>query len=197
MFLPPIVKGRKGHYRELFEQIRKQGFSKVRVDGVIVDITPKMQLDRYKVHDIETVIDRIEITGNIKQRLSQSVQTAMKQGKGTIMILEHDDKPKSKNQPRFFSRNLMCPTSGISYDEPAPNMFSFNSPYGACNKCNGLGVVSEIAIDKIVPNPKLSLKKGAIAPMGEFKNSWIYKQIEAIGAHYGFSLDTPFERVRR
>jgi len=193
--LTPIVKGRKGHYRELFEQIRKQGFSKVRVDGVIVDITPKMQLDRYKVHDIETVIDRIEITGNIKQRLSQSVQTAMKQGKGTIMILEHDDKPKSKNQPRFFSRNLMCPTSGISYDEPAPNMFSFNSPYGACNKCNGLGVVSEIAIDKIVPNPKLSLKKGAIAPMGEFKNSWIYKQIEAIGAHYGFSLDTPFEEL--
>jgi excinuclease ABC subunit A len=193
--LTPIVKGRKGHYRELFEQIRKQGFSKVRVDGVIVDITPKMQLDRYKVHDIETVIDRIEITGNIKQRLTQSVQTAMKQGKGTIMILEHDDKPKSKNQPRFFSRNLMCPTSGISYDEPAPNMFSFNSPYGACNKCNGLGVVSEIAIDKIVPNPKLSLKKGAIAPMGEFKNSWIYKQIEAIGEHYGFSLDTPFEEL--
>ena len=193
--LTPIVKGRKGHYRELFEQIRKQGFSKVRVDGVIVDITPKMQLDRYKVHDIETVIDRIEITGNIKQRLTQSVQTAMKQGKGTIMILEHDDKPKSKNQPRFFSRNLMCPTSGISYDEPAPNMFSFNSPYGACNKCNGLGVVSEIAIDKIVPNPKLSLKKGAISPMGEFKNSWIYKQIEAIGAHYGFSLDTPFEEL--
>ncbi|HEY1039112.1 MAG TPA: excinuclease ABC subunit UvrA [Bacteroidia bacterium] len=196
--LSPIVKGRKGHYRELFEQIRKQGFSKVRIDGEIEDLVPKMQVDRYKIHDIEIVIDRIEINKASKQRLSQSLQTAMKQGKGTLMILENEEasgkgNKKSKNVPRFFSRNLMCPTSGISYDEPAPNMFSFNSPYGACTKCNGLGVVSEIAIDKIVPNPKLSLKKGAIAPMGDYKNSWIYKQIEAIGKHFGFDLDTPFE----
>ena len=193
--LSPVVKGRKGHYRELFEQIRKQGFSKVRIDGEIKDIVPKMQTDRYKVHDIEVVIDRIEINESSKQRLSKSVQTAMKQGKGTIMILEHDENKKSKNTPRFFSRNLMCPVSGISYDEPAPNLFSFNSPYGACSKCNGLGVVSEIAINKIVPNPKLSIKKGAIAPMGEYKNSWIYKQIEVIGQQFDFTLDTPFEEL--
>ncbi len=204
--LSPIIKGRKGHYRELFEQIRKQGFAKVRIDGEIVDLTPKMQVDRYKIHDIEIVIDRIEINKTVKQRLSQSLQTAMKQGKGTLMILENEEQSatksgskktseKSKMIPRFFSRNLMCPTSGISYDEPAPNMFSFNSPYGACNKCNGLGVVSEIAIDKIVPNPKLSLKKGAIAAMGDYKNSWIYKQIEAIGKHHDFDLDTPFEEL--
>ncbi|MDP2387146.1 MAG: excinuclease ABC subunit UvrA [Bacteroidota bacterium] len=200
--LSPIIKGRKGHYRELFEQIRKQGFAKVRIDGAIVDLTPKMQVDRYKIHDIEIVIDRIEINKTVKQRLSQSLQTAMKQGKGTLMILENEDASNSKKGnkslqkiPRFFSRNLMCPTSGISYDEPAPNMFSFNSPYGACNKCNGLGVVSEIAIDKIVPNPKLSLKKGAIAAMGDYKNSWIYKQIEAIGKHHDFDLDTPFEEL--
>ncbi|MCD6065434.1 MAG: uvrA2 [Bacteroidetes bacterium] len=199
--LAPVVKGRKGHYRELFEQIRKQGFSKVRIDGDIVDITPKMQADRYKIHDIEVVIDRIEVTANGRQRIAQSLQIAMKQGKGTMMVLEHEEQPagkagkRSKIQARFFSRNLMCPTSGISYDEPAPNMFSFNSPYGACNKCNGLGVVSEIAIDKIVPNPKLSLKKGAIAPMGDFKNSWIFKQIEAIGKHHEFDLDTPFEEL--
>ena len=193
--LSPVVKGRKGHYRELFEQIRKQGFSKVRIDGEIKDIVPKMQTDRYKVHDIEVVIDRIEINESSKQRLSKSVQTAMKQGKGTIMILEHDENKKSKNTARFFSRNLMCPVSGISYDEPAPNLFSFNSPYGACSKCNGLGVVSEIALTKIVPNPKLSIKKGAIAPMGEYKNSWIYKQIEVIGQQLGFTLDTPFEEL--
>lgn len=207
--LSPIIKGRKGHYRELFEQIRKQGFAKVRIDGEIIDLTPKMQVDRYKIHDIEIVIDRIEINKTVKQRLSQSLQTAMKQGKGTLMILENEDPPagragttsakkgnkNSQKLPRFFSRNLMCPTSGISYDEPAPNMFSFNSPYGACNKCNGLGVVSEIAIDKIVPNPKLSLKKGAIAAMGDYKNSWIYKQIEAIGKHHDFDLDTPFEEL--
>lgn len=193
--LSPVVKGRKGHYRELFEQIRKQGFSKVRIDGEIKDIAPKMQTDRYKVHDIEVVIDRIEINESSKQRLSKSVQTAMKQGKGTIMILEHEETKKAKLVPRFYSRNLMCPVSGISYDEPAPNLFSFNSPYGACPKCNGLGLVSEIAINKIVPNPKLSIKKGAIAPMGEYKNSWIYKQIEVIGQQFGFTLDTPFEEL--
>ncbi len=208
--LAPVVKGRKGHYRELFEDIRKKGFNKVRIDGAIVDITPKMQVDRYKIHDIEIVIDRLEITADIKTRLNQSLQTAMKQGKGTIMVLEHVEdtssrlvskNKKSKTQPfgfgkvQFLSRSLMCPTTGIAYDEPAPNLFSFNSPYGACPKCNGLGVVSEVDITKIVPNQKLSIKKGAIAPLGISKGIWVFKQIEAIGLKYDFTLDTPFEEI--
>ena len=202
--LAPIVKGRKGHYRELFEDIRKKGFNKVRIDGAIVNITPKMQVDRYKIHDIEIVVDRLEITGDIKTRLNQSLQTAMKHGKGTIMVLEHveeDTKAKKKTtsfgfgKVQFYSRMLMCPTSGISYDEPAPNLFSFNSPYGACPHCNGLGVVSEVDINKIVPNQKLSIRKGAIAPLGPAKGIWVFKQIEAIGEKYKFTLDTPFEDI--
>jgi len=193
--LAPVVKGRKGHYRELFEQIRKSGFTKVRIDGEIKDIVAKMQVDRYKIHDIEIVIDRIEVAANIRPRLAQSLQTGMKQAKGTIMILEHEDKKNSKLKPQFFSRFLMCPTSGISYDEPAPNMFSFNSPYGACPKCNGLGVISEIDIHKIVANPKLSLKKGAITILGDYKKGWIFNQLEAIGTTYDFTLDTPFEDI--
>jgi len=193
--LAPVVKGRKGHYRELFEQIRKSGFAKVRIDGEIKDLVAKMQVDRYKIHDIEIVIDRIEVAANIRQRLAQSLQTGMKQAKGTIMVLEHDDKKNSKLKPQFFSRFLMCPTSGISYDEPAPNMFSFNSPYGACPKCNGLGVISEIDIHKIVANPKLSLKKGAITILGDYKKGWIFNQLEAIGQTYDFTLDTPFEDI--
>ncbi|MGZ3864835.1 MAG: excinuclease ABC subunit UvrA [Bacteroidia bacterium] len=193
--LAPVVRSRKGHYRELFEQIRKSGFTKVRIDGEIKDITPKMQVDRYKIHDIEIVIDRLEIAASIRQRLSQSVQTAMKQGKGIIMVLEHEEKKNSKQKPSFFSRKLMCPTSGVSYDEPAPNLFSFNSPYGACPKCNGLGVVSEVDINKIVTNPKLSIKKGALSLLGDYKNTWIFKQLEAIGNTYGFTIDTPFEDI--
>lgn len=203
--LAPVVKGRKGHYRELFEDVRKKGFNKVRIDGAIVDITPKMQVDRYKIHDIEIVIDRLEITKDIKTRLHQSLQTAMKQGKGTIMVIEHEEaEPKTKKKStsgfgygkvQFFSRSLMCPTSGISYDEPAPNLFSFNSPYGACPHCNGLGVVSEVDISKIVPNQSLSIRKGAIAPLGPSKGIWVFKQIEAIGEKYKFTLDTPFEDI--
>jgi excinuclease ABC subunit A len=204
--LAPVVKGRKGHYRELFEDIRKRGFNKVRVDGEILDIVPKMQVDRYKIHDIELVVDRLEITGDIKTRLYQSLQTAMKHGKGTIMVSAHFEetgkaKKKSEktaqNKARFFSRFLMCPTSGISYDEPAPNLFSFNSPYGACPQCNGLGEVSEIDINKIVTDPKLSIAKGAIAPLGQMKGGggWIFKQVEAIGNAFGFKLDTPFEDI--
>jgi excinuclease ABC subunit A len=204
--LAPVVKGRKGHYRELFEDIRKRGFNKVRIDGEILDITPKMQVDRYKIHDIEIVIDRIEVSGDIKSRLYQSLQTAMKHGKGTIMVIEHQEeiaKTKKKTQAfgfgkvRFFSRYLMCPTTGISYDEPAPNLFSFNSPYGACPQCNGLGEISEIDINKIVSNPKLSIAKGAIAPIGAQKGSgtWIFKQLEAIGHVYGFTLETAFEDI--
>jgi excinuclease ABC subunit A len=205
ILLAPIVKGRKGHYRELFEDIRKKGFTKLRIDGELMDITPKMQVDRYKVHDIEIVIDRLEIATDIKQRLFQSVQTAMKHGKGTLMVLKHETeegKKQKKNtksfgfgKVQFFSRQLMCPTSGISYDEPAPNLFSFNSPYGACQKCNGLGVVSEVDINKIIPNQKLSIKKGAIAPLGPSKNIWVFKQIEAIGEKYKFTLDTAFENI--
>ena len=202
--LAPVVKGRKGHYRELFEDVRKKGFTKVRIDGEIKDITPKMQVDRYKIHDIEIVVDRLEVAKDIKTRLNQSLQTAMKQGKGTIMVMEHEEEnPKAKKKTpafgfgkvQFFSRSLMCPTSGISYDEPAPNLFSFNSPYGACPKCNGLGVVSEVDISKIVPNQKLSIKKGAIAPLGPYKGIWVFKQIEAIGEKYKFTLDTPFEDI--
>lgn len=202
--LAPVVKGRKGHYRELFEDVRKKGFTKVRIDGEVKDITPKMQVDRYKIHDIEIVVDRLEVAKDIKTRLNQSLQTAMKQGKGTIMVMEHEEEnPKTKKKTpafgfgkvQFFSRSLMCPTSGISYDEPAPNLFSFNSPYGACPKCNGLGVVSEVDISKIVPNQKLSIKKGAIAPLGLSKGIWVFKQIEAIGEKYKFTLDTPFEDI--
>ncbi|MCE3226788.1 MAG: excinuclease subunit [Bacteroidetes bacterium] len=198
--LAPVVKGRKGHYRELFEDIRKRGYAKVRVDGQILDIVPKMQVDRYKIHDIEIVIDRLEISGDIKSRVNTSLQTAMKQGKGTIMVQEHVEEPKTKKKnsapgpkAEFYSRALMCPTSGISYDEPAPNLFSFNSPYGACPQCNGLGEISEIDIDKIIPEKKLSIAKGAIAPIGPAKGTWIFKQMEAIGNAYGFKLETPFE----
>lgn len=188
--LSPLVKGRKGHYRELFEQIRKNGFSRARADGKIIELNKKIQLDRYKTHDIEIVIDRINISEAAKQRINESLQIAMKQGKGIIMILDEEN-----NETRIYSRFLMCPTSGISYDEPAPNLFSFNSPYGACHKCNGLGEISEIDIKKIIPKPTLSIKRGGIAPLGEFKNTWIFKQIEAIGDKYKFSLDTPIENI--
>jgi excinuclease ABC subunit A len=202
VLLAPIIKGRKGHYRELFEQFRKSGYTKVRVDGILQEIVPKMQLDRYKIHDIEVVIDRIEIGASQKQRFSQSLQIAMKQGKGSIMITPFSEdaantksktKAAMKSEVRFFSRSLMCPTSGISYDEPQPNLFSFNSPYGACVTCNGLGVVSEIDIDKIVSHKTKSIRKGAIVPLGDFKPTWIFKQIEALGSVYEFDLDTPFE----
>lgn len=200
--LAPVVKGRKGHYRELFEEVRKKGFTKIRIDGEIKDLTPKMQVDRYKIHDIEIVIDRIEINAGSKTRLNQSLQTAMKHGKGTIMVSEHKEETKAKKGAKpvpdkavFFSRSLMCPTTGISYDEPAPNLFSFNSPYGACPKCNGLGGISEIDIKKIVPNQKLSIKKGAIAPIGEAKGSWIFTQLAAIGKLHDFDLDTPFDEL--
>ena len=193
--LAPVVKGRKGHYRELFEQVRKTGFTKVRVDGEIKDIVARMQMDRYKIHDIEIVIDRLEIGSGSKSRLGQSVQTGMKQGKGTIMVLGQEEKKNAKQKPGYFSRMLMCPTSGISYDEPAPNLFSFNSPYGACPKCNGLGVISELDIKKIVSNPKLSIRKGALALLGDYKNSWIFRQLEAIGDAHGFTVDTPFQDI--
>jgi len=188
--LAPVVKGRKGHYRELFEQLLKQGFTKARVDGEILELNSKIKIDRYKTHDIEIVVDRLEANESSRQRLQQSMSMAMKHGKGSLMVLENDS-----NTVRFFSRNLMCPTSGISYDDPAPNMFSFNSPYGACPRCNGLGTVSEVDADKIIPNKNLSIKKGAFAPLGEYKDNWIFRQIEAIGEKYDFKLDTPVSEI--
>lgn len=188
--LAPVVKGRKGHYRELFEQIRKQGFVKVRIDGEIKDVVAKMQVDRYKVHDIEIVIDRIEVNQANEQRIRQSLKTAMKHGKGSIMILEH-----GTDKVRHYSRFLMCPTTGISYNEPAPNLFSFNSPYGACDKCNGLGEIAEIDIHKIIPDDKRSIKQGGIVPIGEYKNNWIFKQLEIIAQHYNFSLNDPIKNI--
>lgn len=184
--LSPLIKGRKGHYRELFEQIRKSGFSKVRIDGEIKDIVFGMKLDRYKVHDIELVIDRMEVREANAQRLQESVKLAMKQGKGTIMVHDVD-----QNKVSHFSKFLMDPVSGISYDEPAPNLFSFNSPYGACSKCHGLGEITEVDLNKIIPDRKKSIKKGGLVPLGEYRVSWIYGQIEAIVHKFGQSLDTP------
>jgi excinuclease ABC subunit A len=186
MILAPVVKGRKGHYRELFEQIRKQGFLHVRVDGERMEIVHGLQLDRYKVHDIEIQVDSLTVRPEAKTRLASSVNLAMRHGKDVLMILDHDT-----GKTRHFSRLLMCPTTGISYEEPEPNTFSFNSPYGACPKCNGLGTISEIDINKIIPDRTKSIRKGGIIPLGEFKNSWIFKQIEAIGEKYGFDINTP------
>ena len=187
--LAPMIKGRKGHYRELFEQIRRMGYWKVRVDGVIMDIKPKHQLDRYKIHDIEIVIDRLEVKEASAQRLNQSIQTAMKHGKGTLLI------DVEKTEAVHFSRNLMCADSGISYDDPAPNSFSFNSPYGACPKCNGLGTIAKLDIKKILPNKNLSIRLGGIAPLGEYKNNWIFRQVEAIAEKYGVNLSTPVAEI--
>lgn len=197
LILAPVVKGRKGHYRELFEQIKKWGFLRARIDGEVIELTKRIQLDRYKVHDIEIVIDRLLVNEESRQRINESLQLAMKQGKGIIMVqpFESGQLEDKYGKVSYYSRHLMCPTSGISYDEPQPNLFSFNSPYGACPKCNGLGVVSEIDINKIIPNNKLSIRKGAIAPIGAYKSSWIFKQLESIGSKYGFTLDTPIEDI--
>ncbi len=188
--LSPLVKGRKGHYRELFEQVARKGFLRVRVDGSIEKIKHRMQVDRYKVHDIELVVDRLTVENANLNRLKQSILTALKEGKGQLMLLESDEKTL-----RYFSRSLMCPTSGISYDEPAPNLFSFNSPYGACPKCNGLGEVREIDEDKIIPDKSLSIKRGGLAPLGEYKRNWIFKQIELLGEKYQFKLNTPLSDI--
>ncbi|MBN2174298.1 MAG: excinuclease ABC subunit UvrA [Bacteroidales bacterium] len=190
IILSPLIKGRKGHYRELFEQLRKQGFLKVRTDGTIKELTFGLQLDRYKVHDIEVVVDQIKIIEESEKRLVKSIQLAMKHGKGSVMILDHET-----NEIKHFSRSLMCPTTGISYNEPEPNTFSFNSPYGACPKCNGLGTVTEVDLVKIFPDKRKSIHKGGIAPIGEYKHNWIFHQMEAIGEKYGFNLNTPIEDI--
>lgn len=190
--LAPVVRSRKGHYRELFEQIAKQGFLKVRVDGTIRDLDFGMKVDRYKTHDIEIVIDRMAIdeTEDTDKRLNESIKTAMYHGDDIMMIIEQES-----GEIRYFSRNLMCPTTGISYPNPEPNNFSFNSPKGACENCNGLGVVNEINLKKIVPNPKLSIKAGGFAPLGEMKSSWIFKQLEIIAQKYDFKISDPIETI--
>jgi len=190
--LAPVIRARKGHYGELFQQIAKQGFVKVRVNGDITDITPGMKLDRYKTHDIEIVIDRMVIDGSEdnQKRLSESINTAMYHGENVLMVLDQDS-----GAVRFFSRNLMCPTSGISYENPEPNNFSFNSPKGACPVCNGIGTVNEINLKKIVPDPKKSIKAGGFEPLGEYKNSWIFKQLEAIASKYKFKITDAIEKI--
>lgn len=190
--LAPVVRSRKGHYRELFEQIAKQGFLKVRVDGELIDITKGMKLDRYKIHDIEIVIDRLQLSiGNDKQnRLQEAIKTAMYHGNDVMMLIEQETL-----EVRYFSRALMCPKTGISYPLPEPNNFSFNSPKGMCPHCNGLGHLYEVNVDKIVPNKKLSLKQGALAPQGPQKNNWIFKQLELIAERFQFKLSDPFEKI--
>ncbi|NQV75478.1 MAG: excinuclease ABC subunit UvrA [Bacteroidetes bacterium] len=187
--LAPVVKGRKGHYRELFEQIRKQGYLKVRIDGEILDLSPKMQLDRYKIHDIEMVIDRLLVSTEDKKRLYDSIQSALKVAKGIIKISDKE------NNEFFYSKYLMDPVSGISYDEPQPNTFSFNSPYGACERCSGLGYIFEVDRDSVIPNPKLSIMQGGLAPLGEYRETWVFQILKALAKKYNFLLSTPIEKI--
>lgn len=190
--LAPVIRSRKGHYRELFEQVAKQGFVKVRVDGEIRDLVKGMKVDRYKTHDIEIVIDRLKVgTGEeFRKRLAETIPTAMYHGDNVLMVLE-----EGSEEPRYFSRDLMCPSTGISYPNPEPNTFSFNSPKGMCPRCNGLGHVHEVNQKKIIPNPKLSIKAGGLAPLGEYKKSWAFRQLETIGTRYDFTLTDPIEKV--
>lgn len=190
LLLAPVVKGRKGHYRELFQQIAQQGFVKVRIDGVLTDIKRGLQADRYKTHDIEIVIDRLNVNEEGRIRITESIKTTLKQGKGSMMVLNESD-----DKARHFSQHLMCPTTGISYDEPAPNSFSFNSPYGACPKCNGLGTIPEIDIKTVIPDATRSIKQGGIAPLGEYKDNWIHQQLASIGKRFGFTLTTPINDI--
>ena len=190
--LAPVIRSRKGHYRELFEQISKQGFLKVRVDGQIKDLEFGMKVDRYKTHDIEIVIDRLAIEDDedTDKRLNESIKTAMYHGDDILMVIEQESQ-----EARYYSRTLMCPSSGISYPNPEPNNFSFNSPKGACSNCNGLGTVHEINLGKIIPNPKLSIKNGGFIPLGDYKNSWIFKQLEIIAQKFEFKITDPIETL--
>lgn len=187
--LAPVVKGRKGHYRELFVQLAKSGFGKVRVNGELLDLVPKMQLDRYKTHDIEIVIDRVFVGEKDKNRITQSLRTALQHGKGIIMVLDEN------NQEHHFSKFLMDPKTGLAYDEPAPNTFSFNSPYGACPECNGLGQIEEISRKSIIPDESISISRGGILPLGEFRDIWIFKKIDAILKRHKVNLTTPIKDI--
>ncbi|MBP5548245.1 MAG: excinuclease ABC subunit UvrA [Bacteroidales bacterium] len=204
LILAPLVRSRKGHYRELFLQVAKKGYLRVRIDGEIRELTYNMQVDRYKTHDIELVIDRVRVNDKSNHRLEEAVKTAFKQGKGMLMILENDTSSGTKiptgtpslPKPRYFSRLLMDPETGASYPEPEPNTFSFNSPYGACQKCNGLGEISEIDIKKIIPDPSKSIREGGLDILGKYSASnYLYRQLENLGRHYNFSLDDPLESI--
>ncbi|MCB9300071.1 MAG: excinuclease ABC subunit UvrA [Lewinellaceae bacterium] len=186
LLLAPLVRGRKGHYRELFEQIRKQGYTKVRVDGTVQDIESGLKLDRYKVHDIEVVIDRIKVSGERAARLNESLQTALKMGNGLVFILDDDT-----NELRAFSKHLMDPESGLSYEEPSPNSFSFNSPYGACPQCNGLGQINQVDLGKVIPDDSKSINEAGIAPLGEVRDNMTFRQLRAIAKKYKFTFSTP------
>lgn len=188
--LAPVVKSRKGHYRELFETMAKQGYLRARIDGEWQDIARGIKLDRYKTHDIEIVIDRIVVEGNAEERIKKSIVTAMRLGKGNIMIADYDS-----DEIVHFSRHLMCPTTGVSYPEPEPNSFSFNSPKGACPHCHGLGTVQVVDMEKVVSNPKFTLHDGALAPLGNYRRSWIFQQMEYLGIRFGFDLHTSWEKI--
>ncbi|WP_420316902.1 excinuclease ABC subunit UvrA [Ekhidna sp.] len=189
VLLAPVVKGRKGHYRELFVQIRKLGFTKVRVDGEVQDLVPKMQVDRYKTHDIEIVTDRIKVSDKDRKRIRESVNTSLRHGDGVMMIQMEDE------SIAHFSKNLMDAETGLAYDDPAPNTFSFNSPYGACKECNGLGVIEEISKESVIPDPSISISRGGIAPLGEYRDIWIFKKIDAILKRNKVNLSTPIKKI--
>ncbi|MEK7255588.1 MAG: excinuclease ABC subunit UvrA, partial [Bacteroidota bacterium] len=205
LLLAPMIRGRKGHYRELFEQVRKQGYTKVRVDGEVKDITPDMQLDRYKVHDIELVIDRLTVSKERQERIVSSLQTALKMGNGLIMILGMRDEERGMNDPdanhpsslipHTFSKHLMDAESGLSYEEPSPNTFSFNSPYGWCPTCKGLGQINAVDMAKVIPDPSKSINEEGIAPFGEVRENYTFKQLREIAKKYGFSFSTPVKDI--
>ena len=188
--LAPLVRNRKGHYRELFESMRKKGYLYIRIDGEIKEITRGMKTDRYKNHNIEVVIDKLKVQDKDNERLKNSVNIAMKQGDGLLMIMEKDT-----NEAKYYSKRLMCPTTGMAYSDPAPNKFSFNSPEGACPHCKGLGIINQIDMDKIVPDRDISIRNGAIMPLGKYKNQMIFWQIDAILERHGYNLDTPFSQL--
>ena len=188
--LAPLVRNRKGHYRELFESMRKKGYLYIRIDGEIKEITRGMKTDRYKNHNIEVVIDKLKVQDKDNERLKNSVNIAMKQGDGLLMIMEKDT-----NEAKYYSKRLMCPTTGMAYSDPAPNKFSFNSPEGACPHCKGLGIINQIDMDKIVPDRDISIRNGAIMPLGKYKNQMIFWQIDAILERHGSNLDTPFSQL--
>ena len=192
--LSPIVKSRKGHYRELFASIFKQGFLKVRIDGKISELTPNLKLDRYKIHDIEIVVDRLLVKSNENslKRIKESLITAMYHGNNSLMIINEED-----NSISYFSRSLICPSSGISYEKPEPNSFSFNSPKGMCKKCNGLGIENRVNYDLIIPDPSISIYNGGIKPLGNYKNSWIFKQIDTISQKYNFNIKDPINKISK
>ncbi len=195
ILLSPIVKGRKGHYRELFEQLRKQGFLKVRVDGFFLELKEKMQVDRYKIHDIEIVIDRLKIDKENRYRLVDSVQSALKHGNNQLLVLKHSENNDEYVKPLLLSKHLICEETGISYDEPSPNSFSFNSPYGACPKCRGIGTVYQIDLNEVIPDKEVSIADGGIAPLGLARDTYVYKQVRSIASKYNIDINEPIRLI--